>query len=762
MRATNKAPQQSPITPEQRPPAHVHHERPGSIAVSVFDRDGAILQQNDTARLAFVLRGDGAEAGNAFIEHFVHHGEAAEIWRQALDGVPYMGEGLVHTTAGLRRHRLDIVSSGASIVVAEQAIDQGVAAALATENNERRFRDFAQAASDWFWETDTEFCFTYMSDNIYAATAALSREFVGKRLTDLRAGSLDRVDWTPLLEAVQRRQAFRDFRFQRRTDSGNLRHLTVSGVPIYDAEGTFLGYRGIGRDITQEISAEARASAAQKRLIDALESIPDCLLLLDAEDRIVLCNSRYRVLHQSVEDLLVPGMPFSDYVAGFAGRSLYPNDPARAETWRRERMRRHGLFDSWTVQRPDTGRWYQITERPTAEGGTVLVQIDITDLKRGEQDLAEKTRLLQATLDNMQQGLLVLDADLRIKTWNGRFLELLNVGSDVVELGKPVIDLFRAIGRRGEYGAGDIESVIARRLDQLRRLDPPVRERRRPDGTVVEQRRVRMPDGGMLITYNDITERKRVEGDLRRAKDEAELASRSKTEFLANMSHEFRTPLNAIIGFSDVLVGQLFGALGDARYRDYARDIRDSGLHLLNLINDVLDVAKIEFGKVELADETVDFAAVVDSCVRLMRERAETAGVKLRAALAPDLPGLRGDSRRLKQILINLLSNAVKFTPAGGSVTIGARAEPEGFRISVTDTGIGIAPEHLETALSPFGQIDSRLARKYQGTGLGLPLTKAMTELHGGTLELRSRPGEGTEAIVLLPARRILGPAEVN
>jgi signal transduction histidine kinase len=256
-----------------------------------------------------------------------------------------------------------------------------------------------------------------------------------------------------------------------------------------------------------------------------------------------------------------------------------------------------------------------------------------------------------------------------------------------------------------------------------------------------------------------VTERKSVEFDLRRAKEEAELASRSKTEFLANMSHELRTPLNAIIGFSDILMGEIFGPVGDPRYVNYARDIRDSGLHLLNLINDVLDVSKVEFGKVELIEETVDVGAIVESCLRLMRDRAQAAGIKLMQELPPDLPYVQGDSRRLKQILINLLSNAVKFTPSGGRVTMRAREGGDGFRLVVEDTGIGIASEDLEKALRPFGQIDSRLARKYQGTGLGLPLARSMAELHGGKLVIDSTPGQGTIATVWLPRSRIVQPA---
>jgi signal transduction histidine kinase len=392
----------------------------------------------------------------------------------------------------------------------------------------------------------------------------------------------------------------------------------------------------------------------------------------------------------------------------------------------------------------------------TADGGIAVVQIEATDLKRRQQELADKTQLLEATLDNMEQGLLVLDAGLNIKAWNDRFLLLLDLPAESMAPGRPVIDIFRIVARRGEYGPGDVEALIAERVERLRHLEPQLRKRSGPAGAVLEQRLVPMPDGGILITYSDVSERQRVEADLRRAKEEAELASRSKTEFLANMSHELRTPLNAIIGFSDVLAGQVFGPVGDKRYHDYARDIHDSGRHLLNLINDVLDVSKVEFGKVELAEEIVEFPVVVNSCVRLMHERAQAAGVAVAIELPADLPAIRADGRRLKQILINLLSNAVKFTPSGGCITLSAAADATGFRMSVSDTGIGIAAEDLATALRPFGQIDSRLARKYQGTGLGLPLIKAMAELHGGGLELTSEPGRGTTATVRLPAERMV------
>jgi signal transduction histidine kinase len=620
---------------------------------------------------------------------------------------------------------------------------------------EQRLRAFAAAGSDWFWEMDEELRFSYMSDRVDRPNDLFGADFLGRRIDEVGLPGMEETYWPPLLLRLEMRVPFRDFRFIRRNAMGALRHLSISGVPIVDAAGEFKGFRGTGRDLTDETVAEERAALAQSRLTDAIESIPESFMLLDAEDRLVLCNSRYRDLHAAIAATLVPGTKFVDICRASAAAGLPMPAVGRVEEWVRDRMARHRQPQFEIEERQTGDRWIQVAEQHTSDGGTVVVQTDITALKRREQELAEKTALLRATLDNMEQGLLVIDAFCAIKMWNNRMLELLEVPPELVEVGRSIEPLLRAMAQEGVYGAGPIDELVARRLEQLRRAEPRMVEIVRR-GRIIEHQRSLMPDGGVLFTYADITDRKRVEVDLRRAKDEAELASRSKTEFLANMSHELRTPLNAIIGFSDILIGQIFGPLSDARYADYARDIRDSGLHLLTLINDVLDIAKVEFGKVELLEETVDIADVVESCLRLVRERALTAGVQLDQTLAPTLPYLMGDARRLKQILLNLLSNSVKFTPAGGRVTVGASHDADGFRVTVEDTGIGIAAADLETALRPFGQIDSRLARKYQGTGLGLPLARSMAELHGGRLELRSAPGEGTTATLWLPPNRVV------
>ncbi|HEY1709383.1 MAG TPA: ATP-binding protein [Rhizomicrobium sp.] len=240
------------------------------------------------------------------------------------------------------------------------------------------------------------------------------------------------------------------------------------------------------------------------------------------------------------------------------------------------------------------------------------------------------------------------------------------------------------------------------------------------------------------------------------ALEEAAIANRTKSTFLAAMSHELRTPLNAVIGFSDVLLAELYGPLGAERYKEYAQDIRDSGTHLLSLINDVLDLSRLDAQQGTLDEDEFALLDVVAETERMVSPQAEKAGVLLSHDVSPALPLVRADRRRIRQILLNLMSNATKFTHPGGSVHVSARVTSDGMTISVADTGIGIAKEDIPKALERFGQVDSRLARKYQGTGLGLPLAKQLTELHGGNFELKSAEGVGTTVTFTLPPERIV------
>jgi PAS domain S-box-containing protein len=396
----------------------------------------------------------------------------------------------------------------------------------------------------------------------------------------------------------------------------------------------------------------------------------------------------------------------------------------------------------------DTLRYIDIMARP-----------DVVDSVQLQRERDDAIMLLTSLFDASGLGIVVTDHHGRIVRVNDSFLaeyewtrEML-LGEEFSILIPPEDQpvsrkLHKAFIERGRHGTREL---------QILKKDGTVSDVHITTALLELSQRRRF----MVSTIRDVTERKNMMRNLRRAKEDADGANKAKSAFLANMSHELRTPLNAIIGFSELMKNQTFGPINNPKYEEYLSDIHFSARHLLDIINDVLDMSKIEAGKVNLVESEVDVGDVMESVARIMSDRAEAASVKLDVDTGRHMPAIRADQRLLRQILINLVANAVKFSPAGKAVTVKAKMVKPGnhLRISVMDEGCGIPPEKIRHVLEPFGQVNDPKYYAGQGTGLGLPLAKAMVELHEGKLTLESEEGKGTRVYLDFPAGRTLPPA---
>jgi PAS domain S-box-containing protein len=549
-------------------------------------------------------------------------------------------------------------------------------------------------------------------------------------------------------------------------------HHLVSKVPLRDAAGAVDSVLTVSMDITQMKRAERRAEAAlaelkkNRDLLQAvLDTVPASINVKDSERRYILINKAqlddYRmsldqVMGRRLEEIAVPSirpeeMPVFAANVAQHDRALLAGAEARV------------FFEEAFTDAAAGKAVYWLTSKIPLKGADgkpyaiLTASIDITARKEAELKMAEANQRLADYVETSSDWFWETDAEHRYTYFSEGLQRVLGV------------DPARVLGRSRRELAADTQDDPEKWRKHLADLGA-----RRPFRDLVYQivvggkRKHISASGkpvfdaeGRFLGYRgvgrDATAEVELTNALIEAKNAAEVASRAKSEFLANMSHELRTPLNAVIGFADMLEMGVAGPL-NARQNEYLHDIGASGRHLLDVINDVLDLAKIEAGRVDLREEMLDMGGLVAGCTRLVRERAHNAGVALEERVQPALT-LYADVLALKKILTNLLSNAVKFTERG-RVTVDVRTDAAGqCVISVADTGCGMTPDEVEKAKEPFGQIDSTLSRRHQGTGLGLPLAVSLAERMGGRLAIDSEPGRGTTVTVILPAERVIHSA---
>lgn len=494
---------------------------------------------------------------------------------------------------------------------------------------------------------------------------------------------------------------------------------------------------------------------ADRLLRNAIAALPQGIAIYDKNDRLYLWNKPYEGVSGACLRLLRPGIRFREMLEEDLRDGHYAEADGHEQEWLEERMAMRARGEGSRIQDLRNGNWLRVQDRRTADGGTVSICVDITDIKRGEDSFK-----LMFDSNPVPMWLWEGSPQLRILDLNKAALEHLGYAREDI----PTLTVFDLLSDE-ELPALNamITSGMPRPYTGERMWRP-----RQKNGTLlyatpyihILPREGKISFVGAIV---DVTDRVLAEKELRsnaqqlkNALARAEAANTAKSEFLATMSHELRTPLNAILGFSQILQNETFGPVGNARYRDYAQSIHDSGAHLLGVINDILDLSRLEFGTLELHVEPVILEDIVAGCVVAVTPFAERECVSLRRQIEP--VSILADAQRLRQMLFNLLSNAVKFTPEGGEVSVSAAVTAEGFAITVRDTGIGMAHDDIPKALERFGQIDSRLSRKYEGTGLGLPLTKQFAELHGATLSIKSDLGAGTAVTILFPATAVVSP----
>ena len=734
-------------------------------------------------------------------------------------------------------------------------------------DSETRFRDYADADADWFWELDPNLRFAIVSKRQEGRSVVHEQDLLGKTPWEFADADPKRDSmWAAFVDKLERRETFRGFRIALRQDDGGFVYWRMSGKPVLALDRTFLGYRGITTDETVDAIHRVHLQAQSNDYQITLDMLGEGVAYFDGRERLTFANATFRKLIPLMQTSFATGTSFERIITGIQpmiiedrrkkgaasvvptgcafhwrfidgrqidgeisplpsgglaiivrdhtprpentasqqdhfqfiadspqaffvqrdgqviyvnraaadifgysteeilGRELWklfdPDEVARIKEYAHARKAGADVTNQYTLNglRSDGSRLHlEVFVSTGVWDGDDAIQVFLQD--RTKEHIAEIARSdSEARFRNLVEGSIqgyFVHRDWKILYANAAAAKVFGytveefVGLSFLELVSPE-ERNLATDIRRRYLAGDVDVPERYELNCIRQDGEPVSIE--TNGRIVDW------DGepAFQATMIDVSRRKKIESYLVRAKEDAERADRSKTEFLGNMSHELRTPLNAIIGFSQLIKDQIIGS-ADPHYIDYANAIHSSGMHLLELVNDLLDVSSIESGALMLNDDDVDLVELAKTCERMLRPRAQKAELLVSVDTSGGPLHIRGDDRRLKQILINLANNSIKFTKPGGHVIMRAYQDQEGRAvIEVEDDGIGISAEDQKTVFDPFIRVDSAFVSEKEGTGLGLPLVHALAELHNATVKLESEAGVGTKIAVIFPKERTL------